>query len=786
MCGIWTFSSNNIYLNNFIDNCDNVYSEATNIWNSPEKITYTYKGGAYTNYLGNYWSDYTGSDADGDGIGDTFYDTSYSIDSDKDNYPLMQPWENYFKPAKNKLPSASFTFSPSHPFVGQLVTLDAFNSIDPDGVIEKYEWDFGDGERGEGKIIIHSYSSVGNYDVTLTVTDDDGATNSTSKTITVEAYVPPPMKAGVFYNTLFYGDYYFALDLKNLLETQGFTVIFGEMNESLIRNTVRDPDTKILRMAWHGTDYKIKTISGYYTTYEMESDLANRDGLTIAGIFCCGEQVNSPGHWLFTTRKGSPYYVSMRCNAFMANGTLCVGQWLDDNESLPGACYGTGTQYYSILERMGEGMTISDAIQDAWGTYHWVKGVGRCAFGKHGGWSGDRGLRYPQYIGDFNYDNVFNELDRDLLRHYLDNNIEIPVERNWSADVNGDGKVNYADIAVMNSMLSEDFNDVYPRGWVVRVDTTPPSSISNLTSTTGTTWINWTWTNPPDVDFNYTMVYLNGTWITNSSNEYYNATGLIPNTSYTISIRTVDKVGNVNMTWVNQTAKTRVENTPPIAFFTYLPEKPVINQTITFDASSSYDPDGNIMNYKWDFGDGNITNTTEEKLKHSYSEAGIYEVTLTVTDNEGATNSAAKVITVYSSGAIFDCGEPKNPYPSIMGTHNGTITTNKTIIATKLYTYPCEGTGGHTEYVRIWNKTWNVTATWKGYAGDWHNITFDNSVVLLANKTYNYTIRTGSYPQIHHNKTLTVPDGEITCTKFIDANGRVYYDWIPAIRLWAG
>jgi len=53
----------------------------------------------------------------------------------------------------------------------------------------------------------------------------------------------------------------------------------------------------------------------------------------------------------------------------------------------------------------------------------------------------------------------------------------------------------------------------------------------------------------------------------------------------------------------------------------------------------------------------------------------------------------------------------------------------------------------------------------------------------LAPYTYNYTIRTGSYPQIHHNRTLTVPNGEIMCTKFTDANGRVYYDWIPAIRL---
>ena len=56
-------------------------------------------------------------------------------------------------------------------------------------------------------------------------------------------------------------------------------------------------------------------------------------------------------------------------------------------------------------------------------------------------------------------------------------------------------------------------------------------------------------------------------------------------------------------------------------------------------------------------------------------------------------------------------------------------------------------------------KTWNATATREGYASDWHNIIFDKTVVLLANKTYNYTIRTGSYPQIHHNTSLLTPNG---------------------------
>lgn len=88
------YSSNNfIYFNNFIDNNAALY-ESNNIWNSPEPVTYTYNGRTYTNYLGNYWSDYAGSDADGDGIGDT----PYIIDGDKDNYPLMEPFENYVAP----------------------------------------------------------------------------------------------------------------------------------------------------------------------------------------------------------------------------------------------------------------------------------------------------------------------------------------------------------------------------------------------------------------------------------------------------------------------------------------------------------------------------------------------------------------------------------------------------------------------------------------------------------------------------------------------------------------
>jgi len=222
-----------------------------------------------------------------------------------------------------------------------------------------------------------------------------------------------------------------------------------------------------------------------------------------------------------------------------------------------------------------------------------------------------------------------------------------------------------------------------------------------------------------------------------------------------------------------------VKNKPPVASFYFSPENPVVNETIIFDASLSFDTDGNITAYEWEFGDG--ANATGEIVNHSYSSAGNYTVNLTVTDDRGATNSTSKAIRIIEK-VIFDTGEPENPYPSIFGTHNGTITPYKDVYVERIFTYACAGTGGHSEKVKIWNVTWNVTANWKGYIGDWHNISFDEQFALKANITYNYTIKTGSYPQIHHTDRLETDNGVITCTKFADANGKRYDDWIPAVR----
>jgi PKD repeat protein len=83
-------------------------------------------------------------------------------------------------------PSAEFGFAPSDPTVGNPVTLNAAGSDDPQGAITAYEWRFGDGSTGTGETVTHDYADPGLYIVTLTVTDDDGYQDSTTRLVFVE------------------------------------------------------------------------------------------------------------------------------------------------------------------------------------------------------------------------------------------------------------------------------------------------------------------------------------------------------------------------------------------------------------------------------------------------------------------------------------------------------------------------------------------------------------------------------------------------------------------------
>ena len=79
--------------------------------------------------------------------------------------------------------------------------------------------------------------------------------------------------------------------------------------------------------------------------------------------------------------------------------------------------------------------------------------------------------------------------------------------------------------------------------------------------------------------------------------------------------------------------------------------------TIAFDGSGSYDPDGSIAVYNWDFGDGN--NANGATANHTYAQSGVYTVTLTVIDNNGGVASTSISITVDDPDPV-SCSSPYN------------------------------------------------------------------------------------------------------------------------------
>lgn len=60
-----------------------------------------------------------------------------------------------------------------------------------------------------------------------------------------------------------------------------------------------------------------------------------------------------------------------------------------------------------------------------------------------------------------------------------------------------------------------------------------------------------------------------------------------------------------------------------------------VGMTVVFDASASSDPDGTVVEYRWDFGDGTSYETSFPQATHVYQEQGVYSVSLAVVDAEG-------------------------------------------------------------------------------------------------------------------------------------------------------
>lgn len=119
---------------------------------------------------------------------------------------------------------------------------------------------------------------------------------------------------------------------------------------------------------------------------------------------------------------------------------------------------------------------------------------------------------------------------------------------------------------------------------------------------------------------------------------------------YNVTLTVTDRAGHAS----NSTkVMTVLDATPPVAIAVPSSASPVAGDAVTFNASTSYDPDGGtVAEYNWNFGDS--TTGTGAVLNHTYPKSGTYNVTLTIKDRAGNAGNTTMPIVVIEKLQLAD------------------------------------------------------------------------------------------------------------------------------------
>jgi PKD repeat protein len=242
-------------------------------------------------------------------------------------------------PPANQPPVASFTTQVD----GRDVTVNGGASSDPDGTIGSYAWDFGDGSTATGIAPqSHTYAATGAYSVRLTVTDDDGASNSTTKTVTVTDAVPSSILAqDHFGRTLASG--WGSADTGGpwtLTTPSAFSVNGAEGAISVARSS---GPTAYLRGVTTDTSDVLVTLG--------TNKVATGSGLYVTTV---GRSVSGAGDYRSALHFFANGRVSMRLARVAANGADTT---LQPEVYVPGITYAAGDRFQTRVQVIGTNPT---------------------------------------------------------------------------------------------------------------------------------------------------------------------------------------------------------------------------------------------------------------------------------------------------------------------------------------------------------------------------------------------------------------------------------------------
>ncbi len=488
----------------------------------------------------------------------------------------------------------------------------ADKSVDSDGKIISYVWDFGDGQRGDGKNIKHQYSSPGIYNVTLTVTDNSGTKNNqASRTETIRVNVPPTPRITA-----------------STIMTQSIANFDG--------STSVDPDDDIISYEWDFGDRQTATGAKVSHVYSQNGNYDVTLSVTDASK---------------TKTKTQKTSLKIRVNAPpIANA---------------GPDQLTAPNTKILLDASG-----SKDIDGNISTYRWTLSDGASYNGASVQHQFKASGTYTAKLNITDNDGTRASDETIITVNSAPKVLHQPIPRiapsqkfKFDASVSHDidGKVTHvqwffadAEKPLRGYVVERSFDE--PGIVPIRIEVTDNSKAPNETSVLNThVQIN----HPPkadagaDIFTDQLMVQFNAEKSADRDNDELSytwdfgdgetAAGAVVSHRYQkAGVFPVTLTVNDNEALSNsvQTDAIKVHiNSSPTAVISAA-ETVCAGDPVLFDASSSKDADENFMKYEWDFGDS--TKTTGVSPVHQFASSGYFLVTLTVTDNSGQKNATSK------------------------------------------------------------------------------------------------------------------------------------------------
>jgi hypothetical protein len=287
-------------------------------------------------------------------------------------------------------------------------------------------------------------------------------------------------------------------------------------------------------------------------------------------------------------------------------------------------------------------------------------------------------------------------------------------------------------------------------------------------------FINWTWTNPTNIDFDHVEVYINGIFMKNVTNpdNSFSAFFLVPNTRYNISTRTVDANGRVNASWVNDSYPTIQANSYITEFNTttgsVLNPDDANNEDLLSANLSEEQVGGIILSHR----PMSPTKTISNGIQGAVGEVdnpGLIDETLLLrayTIKHAIADPGMTIGTITGGGDYSRTRYSDGQYLNLRESNNNTLDTrwnnwesftnssNSSLVGMNIgiEAYMTTGTS-EAVYIQLWdfaNNNWNTSWYQLGTSGlplsdsnavFWYNITNTAQIQRFVNSTGDYKIR---------------------------------------------